>query len=116
MIDKDKLTTALMNAVKPSYGVHADCPECRHKFVQDNGEWLLWCGMEDHAQVILDAARAWLAQQESGMEVCGHCGKDKSRHDNEWRCPAGMTGDKQNYSNKYKYRAHTNAGEGDDYL
>lgn len=52
----EKLGAGIKNAVKPNYGVHAECPKCRHKFIQDNGEWLLWCGMESHAQALIDTA------------------------------------------------------------
>lgn len=42
------LETALMNAVKPS--------DQTEKY----GEWVLWCGMEHHADAILQAAKAYL--------------------------------------------------------
>lgn len=46
-INKSLLETALTNAVKPNY-------------VEDAGEWCLWCGDKQHAQIILDAAKAYL--------------------------------------------------------
>lgn len=54
--DAKVLETALMNAVKPVYS-------------EENGEYALWCGMEHHAQAILDAARAHLsAMQGVGVD------------------------------------------------
>jgi hypothetical protein len=46
-VDLNALETGLMNAVKPVYR-----PE--------EGEYVLWCGMEHQAQAILDAAKAYL--------------------------------------------------------
>lgn len=51
--------TALKNAVKPVYDLHVMCPKCG-PITTDNGEWLLWCGSEEQAQALLDAARATL--------------------------------------------------------
>jgi len=66
MIDLEKLATALMNATKPDYELHITCPHCHKQGTTDNGEWLLWCGSEEHAQVMLDASRAYLEQQRAG--------------------------------------------------
>lgn len=42
--DTETLQTALMNAVKPNYH-------------EESGEYVLWCGTEEHAQSILNAAK-----------------------------------------------------------
>ena len=51
------LKAALRNAVKPNYDIHVLCPSCDKQVTTDNGEWLLWCGEEKHAQALLDAAQ-----------------------------------------------------------
>lgn len=55
------LEAALMNAVSPAYKFHAHCPDCQVEFETDNGEWLIWCGTEQHANAILEAAKRHLA-------------------------------------------------------
>ncbi len=65
------LKTALMNATYPSYGVHADCPKCGEKFVQDVREWFLLCGNFEHAKAILDAARAYAELQKTERDQRG---------------------------------------------
>jgi hypothetical protein len=70
-IDLNTLETALKNAVKPSKTLHVVCRECG-PFSTDNGEWLLWCGEKEHAQVLLDAARAYLASQATPTDDLSH--------------------------------------------
>jgi hypothetical protein len=70
-IDLNTLETALKNAVKPSKTLHVVCRECG-PFSTDNGEWLLWCGEKEHAQVLLDAARAYLASQSTPTDDLSH--------------------------------------------
>jgi len=54
------LETALKNARKPSYDLHILCPKCGKESTTNNGEWLIWCGKEEHAKAILKAARGYL--------------------------------------------------------
>jgi hypothetical protein len=50
-VNMEHLKTALKNAVKPSYA-------------EEQCEWVLWCGAEEHAKAILDAAKAYLKEHE----------------------------------------------------
>lgn len=51
------IEATVRNAVKPSYNIHTECPECGEDITCDNGEWLLWCGNEAHAQTLIDSTK-----------------------------------------------------------
>lgn len=54
------LEAALKNAVRPEYDFYAKCSHCGKESLTDNGEWLIWCGEEEHAKAILQAAKKYL--------------------------------------------------------